>query len=72
MTESEYPVRTRTLEKKLPRPGSMDAVKDGCDCPIFNNPHGWIIHTKCPMHGDTCAECYMVEGHKLSCSVRSR
>lgn len=45
-----------------PRPGSPQAVRDGCTCPILDNEHGkgrwgdgetygWFIMANCPMHG---------------------
>lgn len=43
-----------------PNPGSPEAVKLGCICPIYDNGKGkglagehgnFWIHTRCPMHG---------------------
>lgn len=43
----------------LPNPGSDEAVKQGCTCPVVDNnrglvppvpPHNWWISEDCPMH----------------------
>ncbi|MFA5150766.1 MAG: hypothetical protein WC433_07725 [Candidatus Omnitrophota bacterium] len=46
--------------KKLSNPGSDEAIKQGCSCPVLDNGHGddelgkirgfWINH-ECPLHG---------------------
>lgn len=28
------------LSKKIPNPGSKDAIKAGCECPIIDNSYG--------------------------------
>lgn len=49
-----------------PRPGSADALAQGCRCPVIDNHHGkgaygdgakygWIKHGDCPMHGANAA-----------------
>lgn len=46
----------------VPNPGSDDAIKQGCSCPILDNGHGsgtlwqgqrrfWISED-CPLHGE--------------------
>lgn len=49
-------------KKPTPNPGSDDAVKKGCTCPIFDNNHGrfppythegvgeWWYDASCPLH----------------------
>lgn len=43
-------------------PGSKEAVKNGCTCPVLDNAHGkghlgdgekygWWINADCPLHG---------------------
>ena len=43
-----------------PNPGSAEAVKQGCQCPIIDNGHGhgykgcegvFVINGDCPLHG---------------------
>lgn len=50
---------------KIPTPGSNDAVKSGCKCPVMDNAHGkgsgyvtginkeptFWIERACPLHG---------------------
>ena len=47
-------------KKKNLNPGSDEAIKQGCICPILDNAHGkgsywgkglFFINTKCPIHG---------------------
>lgn len=47
--------------KEKPNPGSDEAKKMGCICPVMDNAHGkgWMgqegvywINRKCPVHGD--------------------
>lgn len=44
------------------KPGSPEAAKDGCTCPVLDNAHGrgvggegdkygWWINADCPVHG---------------------
>lgn len=43
-----------------PNPGSNDARRAGCTCPVMDNNHGmwkpwqggWLIEPDCPIHGD--------------------
>lgn len=45
----------------MPNPGSDEAIKQGCTCPVLDNAHGKGIPTKdgpmfwiaasCPLHG---------------------
>ena len=41
-----------------PKPGSPDARKQGCTCPVIDNhhgagdPRGWWVSGDCPLHGD--------------------
>lgn len=48
---------------KPPYPGSSQAIKQGCQCPILDNEHGrgylgdghnygWVVSGDCPMHGE--------------------
>lgn len=46
-----------------PKPGSPEAVKLGCKCPVLDNSHGagrgdgtWWINGACPMHGTAAFE----------------
>lgn len=45
-------------------PGSLQAIKNGCTCPVLDNGHGrghlgdgekfgWWINAGCPLHGQT-------------------
>lgn len=49
-----------------PNPGSNEAIKQGCKCPVLDNAHGrgllggvkdsdentlFVIHAECPLHG---------------------
>jgi hypothetical protein len=48
-----------------PNPGSVDALKEGCNCPVLDNNHGqyppfpagegredgWYMRMDCPVHG---------------------
>jgi hypothetical protein len=45
-----------------PNPGSPEAVRRGCTCPVIDNHHGegiprhmgrdWWVDHKCPLHGE--------------------
>lgn len=46
----------------IPKPGSDEAIADGCKCPVLNNGHGrghlgeggkfgWWVNENCPIHG---------------------
>ena len=48
-------------EKDLPKPGSKEAIEQGCTCPVLDNAHGkgiggmgeqfgWWINEDCPIH----------------------
>ena len=48
----------------MPHPGSDEAVKAGCRCPVLDNGHGrgrggdgekygWVMNGDCPLHGLT-------------------
>lgn len=50
-------------QKFKPYPGSDQALKQGCKCPVIDNGHGagylgdghkfgWVVSGDCPMHGD--------------------
>ena len=41
-----------------PKPGSYEAIQQGCTCPVDDNGHGqgiggeyWWITRDCPLHG---------------------
>ena len=48
----------------LPNPGSDEAIKKGCKCPILDNRHGlgyyagkdgeFVMVEDCPLHGAVC------------------
>jgi hypothetical protein len=49
--------------EKKPNPGSPEAIKRGCKCPVLDNGHGrghlgdgeqfgWWTHLDCPLHGE--------------------
>ena len=49
------------MRKEIPNPGSDEARKQGCNCPVLDNDHGiggsyksrgWIIRLDCKLHGD--------------------
>lgn len=49
----------------MPNPGSDEAIKLGCCCPVMDNAHGrrndglfWIV-ADCPLHG--CGKVAMTE-----------
>ena len=52
----------REPSEKVGKPGSLEAVAMGCECPVLDNNHGggierrgervWWISSQCPMHGD--------------------
>jgi hypothetical protein len=46
----------------IPKPGSKEAILDGCKCPIIDNEYGlgrggngfefgWFVNEDCPLHG---------------------
>jgi hypothetical protein len=44
-------------DKKVPNPGSDEAIKQGCTCPVLDNAHGkgsyrggFFITADCPLH----------------------
>ena len=50
------------MDADKPKPGSPDAIKQGCVCPILDNAHGagvggdgekygWWTNADCPIHG---------------------
>jgi hypothetical protein len=50
-------------KKVIPKPGSGEAVQQGCTCPRMDNHHGkgyggdgekygWVRRLDCPLHGD--------------------
>ena len=50
------------MKNKAPNPGSLEAVKGGCKCPVIDNAYGkgylgdfshygFVFHEDCPMHG---------------------
>lgn len=52
-----------TDNQDKPRPGSEEAQKAGCTCPIIDNSygkgyfgdgekHGWWVSSDCPLHGE--------------------
>jgi len=49
----------RQMPKKVPNPGSDEAKKQGCLCPVMDNNHGegylgkgvFVIRGGCPLHG---------------------
>lgn len=56
MTEPKLPELNSTY--KPPNPGSDEAIKLGCSCPVLDNAHGWgywkqgifVIDMLCEMH----------------------
>lgn len=58
MTDIVQPHKGPTYQHK---PGSPDAVTDGCSCPVLDNHHGkgvrypsgpaWYVNEDCPLHG---------------------
>lgn len=49
-----------TEKDDVPKPGSDEAVREGCTCPILDNEHGrgymgmediFVYNTDCPLHG---------------------
>lgn len=54
-----------------PNPGSYEAIKQGCTCPIIDNGHGnlkaaegrgWWISGDCPLHAYPADPAGEVEG----------
>lgn len=51
-------------DDSLPRPGSSEAVAQGCICPIYDNNHGagsdqdggWDVLYGCPLHWPKTAD----------------
>lgn len=52
------------VKESAMNPGSKEAVKNGCTCPVLDNAHGhghlghggsfgWWIDVECPLHGQT-------------------
>ena len=49
------------MSEIVPSPGSEEAVKKGCSCPVIDNHYGkgipfpkgieFIVHYDCPLHG---------------------
>ena len=50
------------VKESAMNPGSKEAVKHGCTCPVLDNAHGrghlgdgekygWWINAECPLHG---------------------
>ncbi len=48
------------MSKKVPNPGSDEAIAQGCTCPVLDNAHGrgymgisnvFVWSEKCPLHG---------------------
>lgn len=63
MTKTKSGSRPVTMMKpcKVPYPGSDEAIKKGCKCPILDNGHGdkeigrirgFWINANCSLHGD--------------------
>lgn len=57
---------TEETKEVLP-PGSEEAIRAGCQCPVLDNGHGrgylgdgqkfgWWINDDCPMHGTKAKE----------------
>jgi hypothetical protein len=56
-------MRTYRIKEKQPNPGSDEAIKAGCKCPVIDNEHGkgvywdekggalFWINAECPLHG---------------------
>jgi|WetSurMetagenome_2_1015567.scaffolds.fasta_scaffold10860_12 hypothetical protein len=54
-------VRTKMKNpQQVPNPGSDEAIKLGCTCPVLDNSHGWgsmygegtfWMNQNCPIHG---------------------
>lgn len=49
-------------EEEFVNPGSEEAARKGCLCPVYDNcfgaglamngqKYGWVIHGDCPLHG---------------------
>ena len=53
----------RMMKYEIPAPGSPEAVKDGCTCPVMDNCRGagymigedmeplFVVSSDCPVHG---------------------
>lgn len=53
------------MNKKVPNPGSDEAIAQGCTCPVLDNEHGrgymgipnvFVRSEKCPLHGSSSSE----------------
>lgn len=53
------------MDKKIPNPGSNEAIKLKCSCPVMDNGHGkgymgqqgiFYINETCPLHGTKSKE----------------
>ena len=49
------------MEEKIPNPGTEEAIKMGCTCPVIDNNYGkgymgmkdtFVYTSNCPVHGD--------------------
>ncbi len=62
--EQTFGAAMTQLQPMTPPPGSPEATKQGCTCPIFDNCKGrgcgltdkdgeplYYIHKRCPLHG---------------------
>ena len=54
------------MKRNIPPPGSDEAIKQGCTCPVLDNNHGkgilwegkicWWRNGECPLHGHKSEE----------------
>jgi hypothetical protein len=54
------------MKEQPPNPGSDEALKQGCRCPVLDNCHGrgyyagkpgeFVMIEDCPLHGAECPE----------------
>lgn len=55
-------MKTKVLNTKKPNPGSSEAIKIGCNCPVLDNNFGrgyygsstgFVYSINCPIHSST-------------------
>ncbi len=55
--EGEDSSLKKAYDEAVPNPGSEEAVKAGCRCPVIDNhygkgtPYGFWMSEDCPLHG---------------------
>lgn len=74
------PYEPAEIETPNPRPGSDEALAQGCKCPVLDNGHGrgrggdgnrygWVISENCPLHGSDGKE-WWPRDTKLAAALR--